>query len=337
MPLRLTNGFAATRGTVRDIAALAAEGESLGYESVWVAEVAGYDVVTLLTAIAAATSRARIATGIANIYLRDPLLMAMSANAINEYANGRLVLGLGTSTRVIVEEWHGLRWDRPLKRMAAYASILRRLLNGERVTSETDLYRLHDARLTVPAAGAVPLVFGALGPRMLALAGEIADGVLLNFPTVSYARQAATIVRDAAARAGRNPADVCIAAFLRTTVTDTPAAVLPRYQRELLSYMLAPVYQRVFIEDGYGDVVAQVRERWAARDHAGALAAIDARTVADHVVIGTREECLEAYAAYRAAGIDCPIVFPIPASEEPDAALASIYATLMALAPQSQG
>lgn len=333
MPLRLTNGFAATRGTVRDIAALAAEGESLGYESIWVAEVAGYDVVTLMTAIAAATSRAHIATGIANLYLRDPLLMAMSINAINEYANGRLVLGLGTSTRIIVEQWHGLRWDRPLARMAAYTGILRRLLAGERVTSETDLYRLRDARLTVPAAGAVPIIFGALGPRMLALAGEIADGVLLNFPTLSSARHAAAIVREAATRAGRDPADLCIAAFLRTTVTDTPAAVLPRYQREMLSYMLAPVYQRVFTADGYGEVVEQVRERWAARDHAGALAAIDARTVADHNVIGTREECLEAYAAYRAAGVDCPIVFPIPASEEPDVALASIYATLAALAP----
>src|SRR5579875_1213258 len=104
-PLRLSNGFAATRGTMRDIAALAAEAEALGYESAWVAEVAGYDAVSMLMAAAASTSRIRVATGIAGLYLRDPLLAAMSANAINEYSDGRLVLGLGTSTQVIVEGW----------------------------------------------------------------------------------------------------------------------------------------------------------------------------------------------------------------------------------------
>ncbi len=195
-------GFAPIAGTVREIAALAARGEQLGYESVWIAEVAGYDAVTLLTAIAAATSTLRIGTGIAGIYLRDPLLMAMSANAVNEYSQGRLLLGLGTSTPVIVERWHGMPWGKPLEHMREYTSLVRRLMSGERVKS-SGLYNLSSAQLGVPAGGMVPIYFGALNPAMLALAGEVADGVILNFPTLSYTRRAVAAVNQATLRAGR--------------------------------------------------------------------------------------------------------------------------------------
>jgi alkanesulfonate monooxygenase SsuD/methylene tetrahydromethanopterin reductase-like flavin-dependent oxidoreductase (luciferase family) len=257
----------------------------------------------------------------------------MSANAVNEYAGGRLLLGLGTSTEVIVQRWHGVPWRQPLAHMRAHTELVRRLLAGERVSSESGPYRLRGAQLTVPSAGPVPIVFGALGPKMLDLAGEVADGVLFNFPSLSYALQAAATVRAAAARAGRDPDAVPIYAFLRTTVTDTPAAMLPRYQSELLSYVMAPVYQRVFTADGYGAVVNEVSSRWTSGDRSGALAAIDERMVHDHNVIGDAAACRAQFDAFRAAGVDCPIVFPIPESEDADVALASIYATVAALAP----
>lgn len=333
-PVRLASGFAATRGSVREIAALAAEGEALGYDSVWVAEVAGYDAVTMLTAAAAATSGIRVGSGIAGLYLRDPLLMAMSAASVNEYAGGRLILGLGTSTQVIVERWHGVPWTKPLAHMRAYTTIVRRLLAGERVSASSGPYRLSGSQLTVPSPGGAPIFFGALGPGMLALVGELADGVIFNFPTLSYVRGAVAAIRAAEAKAGRSPGSVCITAFLRTTVTEQAAAMLPRYQRELLSYVLAPVYQKVFTADGYGEVVAAASSLWAAGERAAALAAIDERMVRDHGVVGTREECAAQFAAFRDAGVDCPVVFPVPESEaDAEAALDSIRRTVIALAP----
>lgn len=333
-PVRLASGFAATRGSVRDIAALAAEGETLGYESAWVAEVAGYDAITMLTAATAATSRLRIATGIAGVYLRDPLLMAMSANSVNEYAGGRLVLGLGASTQVIVERWHGVPWSKPVTHMRAYSDILRRLLAGERVSTSSGPYRLAGAQLTVPSSGQMPLFFGALGPGMLALAGAVADGVIFNFPTLTYTRNAVATIRAAEAAAGRPPGSVCITAFLRTTVTANPTAMLPRYQRELLSYVLAPVYQKVFAADGYSEVVSATGRLWAAGERGEALAAIDERMVRDHNLIGTRDDCAAQMQAFRDAGVDCPVVFPIPESEAAaDGAMDSIRRTIAALAP----
>jgi alkanesulfonate monooxygenase SsuD/methylene tetrahydromethanopterin reductase-like flavin-dependent oxidoreductase (luciferase family) len=105
----------------------------LGNDAVWVAEVNGTDADSVMTVGVGATSRVMIASGIVGIYLRDPLLMEMGAAAVNELAEGRLVLGLGTSTPVIVVQWHGMPFDRPLPRMREYVELVRRLLAGERV------------------------------------------------------------------------------------------------------------------------------------------------------------------------------------------------------------
>ncbi len=329
------NGFVATVGSVREIAALAAEGERLGYESAWVAETSGYDVVSLLTAMAASTSRIRLGTGIAGVYLRSPLLMAMSANAINEFSGGRLLLGLGTSTPVIVERWHGLPWSRPLGHMRAYTELLRRLLAGERVKSE-GLYPIGGAQLLVPVAGVPPIYFGALNDGMLRLAGTLADGVILNFATLSYARHAAGVVREAASAAGRDPASVAIAAFVRTTVTDTPDTpfLRERYQRELLQYVLAPVYRRVFSADGYGDVCDAVNALWAAGKRDQALAAITPEFVRDHTVVGPRDECAARLQALRETGVENVALLCLPDNAEDE--LGSVRRSIVALAPGAE-
>lgn len=327
------SGFVVTVGRVREAAALAAEGERLGYESVWVAETTGYDVVTLTTAIAGATSGIRIGTGIAGIFLRDPLLMAMSANAVNECANGRLLLGLGTSTPVIVERWHGMPFGKPLAHMREYTTLLRRLLAGERVKA-TGLYNFNGAQLSVPLAGAPPIYFGALNPGMLALAGELADGVILNFPTPSYARQAIDTVRRAAAQAGRNPAAIAITAFIRTTVSDTPdsAFLRERYERELVQYVLSPVYRRVFTADGYGAVCDAVNMHWAAGERAQALAALTPQFLHDHTVVGLAARCAARLQEFRDAGVENVVLLCLPDNAEDE--LGSVRRTITALAPR---
>ncbi len=329
------SGFVATVGSVREIAALAAEGERLGYESAWVAETAGYDVVSLLTAMAASTASIRLGTGIAGVYLRSPLLMAMSANAVNEFSGGRLLLGLGTSTPVIVERWHGLAWSKPLGHMRAYAELVRRLLAGERVKSD-GLYALNGVQLVVPAAGVPPIYFGALNDGMLALAGAIADGVILNFPTLSYARRALELVRRSAEDAGRDPASVTIAAFVRTTVTDTPdsAFLRQRYERELLQYVLAPVYRRVFTADGYGAVCDRVNELWAAGKREQALAALTPEFLRDHTVVGPSDDCAARLQALRDIGVDNVVLLCLP--DNADDPLGSVRLSIVSLAPGAQ-
>ncbi len=325
----IRSGVALTTGGVREKVEIAAEAERLGYESAWLTEVNGQDAITNICAVVAATQKIQVATGIVGIYVRDPLLMAMTVNSMNEFAGGRVTWGLGTSTPVIVERWHGLPWDHPVGRMREYITLVRRLLEGERVKHE-GLYRLNGAQLTTPPNGQAPIFLGALNRRMLELAGEIGDGVILNFPTLAYARRAIEEVETGIAKADRQRSDVNITAFLRTTVTDDAAALVPRYRAELLTYVLAPVYRKVFSDDGYGAICDAANAAWAAGDRAAASAAVPDAMVHDHSVIGTAEECARRFAEFRALGIDNAVVFPVPESAE--TSRESVLRTIRALA-----
>ena len=292
-------------------AAAAALAEELGYDSVWISEVNGPDAVTTMCGIASRTKTITIATGVMCIYLRDPLLMAMTANSLVDFAGRRLILGLGTSTQVVVELWHGLKWDHPLGKTESYVGLVRKLLAGERV-KEDGLYRLSGAQMTSPANGQVPIFLGALNRKMLRLAGSIADGVILNFPTLPYTRWAIEHIQQGIADAGRQRSDVNVTAFLRTTVTGEPASAIPAYRAELLTYVLSPVYRRVFTQDGYGEACDAVNDKWASGDRAGALAALPDQVVLDHSVIGSETECRTRFQEFRHAGVDNAVVFAMP-------------------------
>lgn len=326
----ITTGMALTTGGVREKVEIAIEAERLGYQSAWLAEVNGQDAITNICAVIAATNTIQLATGIVGIYVRDPLLMAMTINAMTEYAAGRVTWGLGTSTPVIVERWHGVPWDHPVARMREYITLTRRLLEGERVKHD-GLYKLNGAQLATPANGQAPIFLGALNRRMLELAGEIGDGVILNFPTLSYARWAIEHVETGIAKAGRQRSDVNITAFLRTTVTDDAPALLPRYRAELLTYVLSPVYRQAFSADGYGGICDATNEAWAAGDRAAASSAVSDAMIHDHSIIGSADECARRFAEFRALGIDNAVVFPIPASSE--TSRESVLRTIRALAP----
>jgi alkanesulfonate monooxygenase SsuD/methylene tetrahydromethanopterin reductase-like flavin-dependent oxidoreductase (luciferase family) len=231
---------------------------------------------------------------------------------------------------VIVERWHGLPWDHPVGRMREYITLVRRLLDGERVKHD-GLYKLNGAQLATPPNGRAPIFLGALNRRMLELAGEIGDGVILNFPTLSYARSAIGHIETGIRKAGRQRADVNITAFIRTTVTDDPTAVTPRYRSELLTYVLAPVYRKVFSADGYAPVCDAANDAWAAGDRPAASAAVTDAMIHDHSVIGTAEDCARRFQEFRELGIDNAVVFPIP--EPSGTTRDSVLRTIRALAP----
>jgi probable F420-dependent oxidoreductase len=331
-PTGITNSVVMMAQSARSQIEYAQTIERLGYDSIWVSEVNGYDAVSVMTAVAGATSRVKIASGIVGIYLRDPLLMAMGAASVNELSDGRLVLGLGTSTPVIVEQWHGMTFDKPLVRMREYVDLVRRLMAGERVR-HAGAYTLRGAQLGAPSRGAAPIFIAALNPRMLALAGEIGDGVILNFPSLEYTRRAIATVEKGLRAAGKDRASFNITVFLRTSVTDNPQAVIGKFRSELLTYVLAPVYRRIFTEDGHGEMCDTVNDLWAKGDRAEALAAVDDGFIMRRSAIGTADEVKRRYQEYRDLGADAICVFPVPEEDEANVEAGRLR-VITALAPQ---
>ncbi len=290
--------------------AMLAEGE--GWRGFWVAEATGADGVATAAAVAARLESSRVGSAILPMQTRDPLLLAMAATSIGQVAPGGFVLGLGTSTPLIIEDWHATPWgSSPLQLTRDCVDLVRRFLAGERVTTESGRWRYRRAQLTAQGVGVAPVYLAALNDRMLELAGEIADGVILNFVTVADVAHAKRRIEAGAARAGRDLDGFELMVFFRATVTDDYEEVRERYQRELFTYVMAPVYQRMFAREGYADACREIQALWRARERQRALDSIPTALIRERALIGTATEIRTRLEAYAEAGVDSTITFPV--------------------------
>jgi alkanesulfonate monooxygenase SsuD/methylene tetrahydromethanopterin reductase-like flavin-dependent oxidoreductase (luciferase family) len=174
-------GFGLTAAHQLEIARTA---EELGYDSVWAAEAYGSDAATVLAWLAAGTSRIKLGAGIFQIPARSAAMTAMTAATIDQLSGGRMLLGLGTSGPQVSEGWHGVRFAKQLQRTREYVAVVRMALDHQRVEfhGETLDLPLPDGpgkvlKLTIrPVQERIPIYLAVLGPKNVALAGEIADG-----------------------------------------------------------------------------------------------------------------------------------------------------------------
>ncbi len=291
---------------------LAREAEERGYSSVWVAEVAGPNAFVSLAPCALATKRVDLATGVVPIQIRTPAVLAMEALALNEMSGGRAVAGLGVSSPVIVERWHGASYRLPVTAMRECVHIMRELFANGRCKFEGKVYKCdfrHSLRTTAPRPPRICLA--ALNPPMLRLAGEAADSVLLNYSPPEVMAEKIAEVRAGAARAGRNPDDVDIAIYLRMCITDEPDAALEAFKRELAGYAFVDAYNQMFEHQGLGAQFAEVRRLWreGKRDEAHkAFSDDDMRRIG---AFGPPEVGRKFVASFRAVGVTHPVIFPI--------------------------
>src|SRR6266536_3119662 len=166
--------------------AMALEAERLGYDSVWAAEAYGSDAATVLAWLAARTTTIGLGSAVFQIPARSPAMAAMTAATLDRLSGGRFRLGLGVSGPQVAEGWHGQRYARPLERTRDYVAVVRKALARERVAYRGETLELplpggqgKALKLTVtPVQRPLPIYLAAMGPRNLALAGEIADGCL---------------------------------------------------------------------------------------------------------------------------------------------------------------
>jgi probable F420-dependent oxidoreductase len=302
---------------------LAAEAERLGYGGVWVAEGPGRDAFSLLTEIALRTTAIELGTGIVNIYGRSPTALAQAAASLAEAAPGRAVhLGLGTGSRILIEGAYGLAYDRPFTRMRETIAIIRQALAGERVSLPGQVFRVERLKLSVSGQDRVDVYVAGLSPRMLAIAGEQADGWLPIWPSRrAFATALHGRVADAAAAAGRPAPHV--AAYAYTCLDDdnnNDGRALAALRRSLAWYMTSagPAYANLFRGYGHAEVVDAVQAKWRAGERAAARDAIPAEVVRDLAVTGRAEAVPAQLDELRRLGIARPVLrFPddLPASE----------------------
>jgi probable F420-dependent oxidoreductase len=290
--------------------AIAREAEQRGYRTAWVGEASGAEAIVLSTLIATHTQTLRIANGVIPVQTRTPIVYGQAAATLGHVAPGRFALGLGLSSEIIVGQWHGLPFAPSIQQMREAVQIIRMTAAGERVNFEGKFYRLKNFRLAIPAPTPAPRIYlAALGPRMCELAGEVADGVLLNWIPPSAVPSSVRHVETGAKRAGRSLSDVDVAVYVRTCVTDEPEPARETLARDITGYAIVSVYARFFEECGFAPEVEAVNRAWKAGDRAGAVKEISERVLDGFGAVGSAEACREQMAAFARTGAT-PVVLP---------------------------
>jgi alkanesulfonate monooxygenase SsuD/methylene tetrahydromethanopterin reductase-like flavin-dependent oxidoreductase (luciferase family) len=293
------------------VGAVAGAAEAAGFSAVFVAEGHG-DALALCHPVAAGTRRVRVGTAIANAALRPPVLAAKTAAQLDHAADGRFVLGLGVANTIMNTRF-GIAPFAPLRMIEEYVGVVRAVLGGSPGGYDGQVYRTGMVPLDSPPVRAgLPVYLAALSPRMLALAGRIADGVILNLMTPAQAGAAAGVVRAAARAAGRDPASVEVVCVVHCALSDDRFAAALAARAAVLRYVLHPSVPRLFGELDGGPSLGGVREVLLAGDREGAAGRVPQLVADGFVAHGDVTQCADRIAEYRAAGVDLPVLFPVP-------------------------
>ncbi|MGD0811609.1 MAG: LLM class flavin-dependent oxidoreductase [Acidimicrobiales bacterium] len=246
------------------------EAGRLGFESLWTPAGGVPDAFHVCTAWALDTP---LRTGISVVpaaRMWGPLALASQAASVGQLSDGRFVLGIGTGGSG-PDFWESVGMpDRPVAIMRDYLTVVRALLAGETVTHEGPAFRLRDASLAIGGLPRVPVYLGALGAQMVRLAGELADGALLNWATAARIAESRRFLHAGAARAGRDPAEVALTMYIRVCVDDDIGAARQALGKQVLSYAMAKAgapldagYRGLFAEMGFGEVLSELEKRAA--------------------------------------------------------------------------
>jgi len=290
----------AHRDIVRELA-------DLGYTDVWSAETAGTDAFTPLALVAEWAPTLRLGTAIAPVYTRGPGLLAMTAASIAELAPGRFVLGIGSSSPVIVQDWNAGAFIEPYGRTRDMLRFLRAALSGAKVTEDYPTFSVNKFRLERPPQTPPKIMLAALRPGMLRLAAAEADGAITNWLSADDVRTV---------RAEVGP-DVELAARIFVCPTEDVDAARGLGRLLISTYLNVPVYAAFHDWLGRGEILKPMHDAWAAGDRAAANAAIPDDVVDALVVHGSPAQCRDQVAEYAANGLDTPAIAILPTGADP--------------------
>src|SRR3954447_20678245 len=243
---------------------VAARAQELGYTSFWTAETTGPEAFSVLAAAGAAAPDIGLGTGVLALQLRTPMVVAMAGATLQAlHPEADILLGIGISSPVVVGRWHDAEYgSRPVAQTREFVTLLKECLAGESVSFKGDFYECSRFRLGVRLGDKRPkIVIGALNERMLQLAGEVADGVLLNYLPASHVPWSVEQVRKGG--------DATIYCYVHVGVTERTPKAVDLARRDLFGYATVDAYARNFTRAGYGDAVENVQARHAARDREG--------------------------------------------------------------------
>ncbi len=262
-------------------------------DSIWIPESWGREAFTMLGTISQVTNRIKLGTSVVNIYARSPATTAMAAFTLDDLAPGRIIIGLGAGTPALAENWHGIEFLHPLRRLEEFTECFRWILTGQKVNYEGVFYNIRDFSIMYRSVGKnIPIFFGAVNKRMIKLATNISDGVILYLRPLEEIREVVKMIKSLIQRSDRNFEICCV--FITAISDQNPELARLRASKTLAFYISVGEYYRKFLSDtGFNKEVMLVKEVYAKEGLDKAADCIPDKMLRSLTIFGNTEDCLK--------------------------------------------
>ena len=288
--------------TVEQVLACSRKLNELKPDTVWIPETWGMENFSMLSMASKENSFSKIGSSIVNIYSRSPSLIAMGAATVDTISNKRLVLGLGTSTQPLIEDFHGDKFERPLKRMKEYVEIIRLILSGKTVNYSGEIFSLKNFSLLIkPPRDRIPIYLAAVNQKMVELTWKIADGVIF------YLRPKSEIKTTLAKIQNQKKIDVSLQII--TCVNEDSEKAMIRAKKTLAFYVsVGKIYREFLASNGFENETKNIFEEYEKNGLESNHELVPESMVSELCIAGTPDECKTQLLQFRETGIDLPII-----------------------------
>lgn len=275
-------------------------------DSLWVPESWGRESFATLGAISQVTRKVSLGTSIINIYSRTPAIVAMAATTLDMLSDNRTIIGLGASTAAIVENWHGLKFNRPASRMKEYIECLRLMTRGEKVKYNGEFFQINNFKiLHQPQRANIPIFMAAVNKKMVSMASKLADGILLYLRPLEELKRTATELKEATK--GKSFEIAC--SFICAMSNKEPEKARARAATTLAFYIAVGEYYSKFLADnGFKIEVEEISAEYRKAGADNAAKYVSDRMLSSLVICGNSEECRESLSKFLSTGITLPII-----------------------------
>lgn len=275
-------------------------------DSLWVPESWGRESFATLGAISQVTRKVSLGTSIINIYSRTPAIVAMAATTLDMLSDNRTIIGLGASTAAIVENWHGLKFNRPSSRMKEYIECLRLMTRGEKVKYNGEFFQINNFKiLHQPQRANIPIFMAAVNKKMVSMASKLADGILLYLRPLEELKRTATELKQATK--GKSFEIAC--SFICAMSNKEPEKARARAATTLAFYIAVGEYYSKFLADnGFKIEVEEITAEYRKAGADNAAKYVSDRMLSSLVICGSSEECRESLSKFLSTGITLPII-----------------------------
>ena len=271
-------------------------------DTVWIPETWGMENFSMLSAVSQSLKKPKIGSSIINIYSRSPALVAMGAATVDTISDRRLILGLGTSSLPIVEEFHGYKFEKPLLRMKEYVEIIRKIISGKKIDYDGKIFSLKNFSLLIkPPREQIPIYLAVVNQNMVELCWQIADGVIFYLRPITELQK--TIKHMQSKR------EIDVSCQLITCMSNDVEKAIERAKKTLSFYIsVGEIYREFLAKNGFKNETKNIYQEYIKSGLKSNHELVTESMLEQLCVYGTPDECIRKLKRFYQTGVNLPII-----------------------------